>query len=80
MIRHENKARIEKTQEFDMTGHDKNLAFNDLPPIPPAEIDLETAEILKILSGASRQLGELNGLCSSLPDPQLLANFYRDRY
>jgi hypothetical protein len=37
-------------------------------------IDLETPEILKNLSRASRRLGELNGLCASLPDPQLLIN------
>ena len=47
---------------------------NDLLPLPPEDIDLETPEILKSLAKASRYLGELNGLCASLPDPQLLIN------
>ncbi|HUS02095.1 MAG TPA: Fic/DOC family N-terminal domain-containing protein [Chitinophagaceae bacterium] len=54
--------------------YNKNQPYNDLPPLPPAEIDLETPEILRNLSKASRQLGELNGLCASLPDPHLLIN------
>jgi Fic family protein len=52
----------------------KNIPFNELPPLPPAEINLETPDILWQLAKASRHLGELNGLCASLPDPQLLIN------
>ncbi|HEY0677917.1 MAG TPA: Fic/DOC family N-terminal domain-containing protein [Chitinophagaceae bacterium] len=53
---------------------DRNLPFNDLPALPPPGTDLEVPSILKHLSIASRHLGELNGLCASLPDPQLLIN------
>jgi Fic family protein len=48
--------------------------FNDLPSLPPNEIDLETVPILKKLTSAARNLGELNGLCETLPDPRLLIN------
>lgn len=57
-----------------MTSRNKSQPYNHLPPLPPKAIDLETPEILKNLSKASRQLGELSGLCASLPDPQLLIN------
>ncbi len=57
-----------------MMPFNKNQPFNDLPTLPPEGIDMETPEILRNLSKASRQLGELNGLCASLPDPQLLIN------
>jgi Fic family protein len=50
---------------------DKNIAFNDLPNLPPADF-IESPEILRHLAKAARHLGELNGLCASLPDPQLL--------
>jgi Fic family protein len=55
-------------------AYKKNIPFNDLPPLPPAHINLETPDILRRLTMASRHLGELNGLCASLPDPQLLIN------
>jgi Fic family protein len=35
---------------------------------------MESSEILRHLAKAARHLGELNGLCASLPDPQLLIN------
>lgn len=35
---------------------------------------METPAILRLVVKASRHLGELNGLCASLPDPQLLIN------
>jgi len=53
---------------------EKNIPFNELPHLPPAQINLETPGILRQLAKASRHLGELNGLCASLPDPQLLIN------
>lgn len=61
-------------QEFCIMAYTKNLPFNELPPLPPANINLETPEILRQLAKASRHLGELNGLCVTLPDSQLLIN------
>jgi Fic family protein len=54
-------------------AYNKNTAFNELPDLPP-EGFTESPEILRHLAKASRYLGELNGLCASLPDPQLLIN------
>lgn len=54
-------------------AYNKNTAFNELPDLPPKEFT-ESPEILRHLAKASRFLGELNGLCASLPDPQLLIN------
>ncbi len=51
----------------------KNTSFNDLADLPPRDFT-ETPEILRHLAKAARYLGELNGLCASLPDPQLLIN------
>ena len=48
--------------------------FNNLPALPPIGIELETPEILRHLAKAARYIGELNGLCESMPDPQLLIN------
>lgn len=55
-------------------AYNRNHPFNDLPPLPPAQVNLEAPEILRQLALASRYLGELNGLCATLPDPQLLIN------
>lgn len=56
-----------------MTNH-RNQPFNELPALPPAGIVFETPEIMKRLISAARNLGELNGLCETLPDPSLLIN------
>ncbi|WP_037315923.1 Fic family protein [Salegentibacter sp. Hel_I_6] len=53
---------------------DRNKPYNQLPDLPPTGIELESPVILKQLAKASRYLGELKGLCESLPDPQLLIN------
>jgi Fic family protein len=55
-------------------ANDRNKAYNELLPLPPEGVDLETPEILRHLAKAARNLGNLNGLCASLPDPQLLIN------
>jgi Fic family protein len=54
-------------------GYNKNQPFNDLPNLPPDGFT-ERPEILRHLAKAARHLGELYGLCASLPDPQLLIN------
>lgn len=51
----------------------KNAPYNDLPNLPPANFT-ESNEMLRHLAKAARHLGELEGLCASLPDPQLLIN------
>ncbi|ANI89712.1 hypothetical protein A9P82_10675 [Arachidicoccus ginsenosidimutans] len=54
-------------------AYNKNIPFNDLPELPPENF-VESPEILRHLARAARYLGELNGLCASLPDPNLLIN------
>lgn len=54
-------------------AYNKDNPYNDLPDLPPPGFE-ESPEILRQLAKASRYLGELNGLCASLPDPQLLIN------
>ncbi|WP_159476874.1 Fic family protein [Dyadobacter sp. 3J3] len=49
----------------------KDIPYNDLPNLPPVNF-VESVEIFRHLSKASRYIGELNGLCASLPDPELL--------
>lgn len=48
--------------------------YNELPDLPPEGIDLETPPVMRQLASAARYLGELNGLCNTLPNPQLLIN------
>ncbi len=50
-----------------------HVPYNDLPPLPPA-IDLETKELLKVIVAAGHALGELKGVCQTLPNPALLIN------
>lgn len=54
-------------------SYSRNSAFNDLPNLPPSSFS-ESPEMLKHLAKAARYLGELNGLCASLPNPHLLIN------
>jgi Fic family protein len=57
-----------------MNDFHRHQPYNALPPLPPSEIEVETPPVLKQLAWASRHLGELNGLCTSIPDPKLLVN------
>lgn len=59
--------------KFIIMPYNKNTAFNELPNLPPLGFT-ESPEILRHLAKAYRHLGELNGLCASIPDPQLLIN------
>lgn len=59
--------------KFNMMDFNRNEPFNDLPNLPP-DFDLNHPEILSNLVRASRHLGELKGLCMTLPDPNLLIN------
>jgi len=54
-------------------AYDRYNPYNDLPDLTSAGF-IESPELLKQLVKASRYLGELSGLCASIPDPQLLIN------
>jgi len=45
-----------------------------LPPLPPALDKVESIKILKQLSKASRALGELKGIASTIPNQRMLVN------
>ncbi len=64
---------VKLTTKFVIMTYNKSTPFNDLPNLPPPG-NTESPEILRHLTKAYRHLGELNGLCASLPDPQLLIN------
>lgn len=71
-IRHNLLDKSKITNKFTIMAYDRNLPYNDLPDLPAGFI--ESPEIFRQLAKAARHLGELNGLCASLPDPQLLIN------
>lgn len=54
-----------------MSTYLPDTPHNDLPDLPPADF-VESPDIFRHLALASRHLGELNGLCASLPFPELL--------
>lgn len=49
---------------------DKNIAFNNLPNLPPT-VEIETKNILKKAISAGRALAQLNGTMINLPNPTL---------
>lgn len=53
-------------------SYDRNIAYNDLPFLPPQEIDLETKAVLKKVNTANRALGELKGWSPHQSNPYLL--------
>ena len=53
--------------------YDRLRPYNDLPDLPP-QIDFYQPAIVRALASAARNLGELNGLCATLPNSLLLLN------
>ncbi|MES2445663.1 MAG: Fic/DOC family N-terminal domain-containing protein [Bacteroidota bacterium] len=53
-----------------MTMFDKNIAFNNLPNLPP-NVEIETKNILRKAISAGRALAQLNGTMINLPNPTL---------
>lgn len=53
-------------------GYNREIAYNDLPFLPPKYIDLETKAILKKVNTANRALGELKGWSPHQSNPNLL--------
>jgi Fic family protein len=49
---------------------DKNIAFNNLPNLPPI-VEIETKNILRKAISAGRALAQLNGTMINLPNPTL---------
>lgn len=53
-------------------NYHRETAYNDLPFLPPQNIDLETKNILKKVNTANRALGELKGWSPHQSNPYLL--------
>lgn len=49
----------------------RNLPYNDLPPLPPA-YEIETAAVLKKAISASRAMAELKGMAERMPNQAML--------
>ena len=49
------------------------VPFNDLPPLPPAQI-VETAAVLKKVIDARTQLAQLDTACTLIPNPQIITS------
>ena len=57
-----------------MEAFDRNIPYNQLPPLPPATELYRDEEVLKKLMLASRRLAELKGLASTLPNQSIFVN------
>ena len=57
-----------------MEAYDRNLPYNQLPPLPPATELYRDEEVLNKLMLASRCLAELKGLASTLPNQSIFVN------
>ncbi len=57
-----------------LEGYDRNIPYNQLPPLPPAVVLYHDEEVVNKLTLASRRLAELKGLASTLPNQSIFVN------
>ena len=57
-----------------MKPYDRNVPYNELPPLPPTVDCYQDAGLLSSLTAASRKLAELKGLASMLPNQSIFVN------
>lgn len=57
-----------------MEAYDRNIPYNELPPLPQATELYRDEDVLKKLMLASRRLAELKGLASTLPNQSIFVN------
>lgn len=57
-----------------MEAYDRNIPYNQLPPLPPATVLYQDDDVLNKLMLASRRLAELKGLASTLPNQSIFVN------
>ena len=62
-----------KKQEI-MKLYDREKPFNTLPLLPPDDKKLQSLTIMKKLVSANRLLAKLDGISTSLPNPNMLIN------
>ena len=57
-----------------MEAFDRNIPYNQLPPLPPASVLYQDEELVNQLTRSSRRLAELKGLASTLPNQSIFVN------
>lgn len=57
-----------------MEAYDRNIPYNQLPPLPPATVLYQDEDVVNKLTQASRRLAELKGLASTLPNQSIFVN------
>ena len=57
-----------------MQPFDRNIPYNSLPVIPPAESLYKDDTVILKLAEASRKLAELKGVASMLPNQSIFVN------
>ena len=57
-----------------MKAYDRDIPYNNLPPLPPATELYRDEDVLNKLMIASRRLAELKGLASTLPNQSIFVN------
>ncbi len=57
-----------------MKPYDRNIPYNFLPALPPAEVLYKDATVTQRLTEASRKLAELKGIASMLPNQSIFVN------
>ncbi|MBQ9462402.1 MAG: Fic family protein [Bacteroidales bacterium] len=65
---------LERKTVKKMETYDRNVPYNQLPPLPPATELYRDEEVLNKLMTASRRLAELKGLASTLPNQSIFVN------
>lgn len=57
-----------------MIPFDRNIPYNSLPSLPPAEDMYKDPQVIRKLTDASRKLAELKGIASMLPNQTIFVN------
>lgn len=57
-----------------MQPYDREKPFNNLPLLPPEDKKIQSLSIMNKLISANRELARLDGISSSLPNPNMLIN------
>ena len=57
-----------------MEAYDRNIPYNNLPPLPPTTELYQDEDVINKLMLASRRLAELKGLASTLPNQSIFVN------
>lgn len=57
-----------------MQPYDRNVPYNNLPPLPPSAECFQGGKLFELVTSASRKLAELKGIASMLPNQSIFVN------